>query len=211
MQRTLGRTAALVSIAASAYFLVAAIAAQAFNPQYDFYRDYISDYAVGPLGWIYGSAFWASCVGCIALALALRQSVPPAALSRVGVVLLGVVGLTYAVDYVFPTDILPPGAPPKTLIGLIHLLDALVGWVLFVISALLLSRPLGNAAYWKPWRAALTGRAWLSLALLIALVAVVVSRAPFGGLAEKAFILERNVWALVFATLAFKSPRAVAK
>ena len=33
-------------------------------------RDYISDYAVGPYGWIYGSAFPVSFVGSVALATA---------------------------------------------------------------------------------------------------------------------------------------------
>jgi hypothetical protein len=38
------------------------------------------------------------------------------------------------------------------------------------------------------------------------LIAVVVSKVPFGGVAEKAFILDRNIWALVLTLLAFNSP-----
>jgi hypothetical protein len=44
--------------------------------------------------------------------------------------------------------------------------------------------------------------------LLFVLVAVVISKAPFGGLAEKAFILDRNVWALLLALLIFNSQKA---
>jgi hypothetical membrane protein len=205
---TLGRSAALVSILATVYFFGAAIAAHLVNTQYDFLRDYISDYAVGPWGWIYGSAFWASCVGCIALAVALTQSVPPIALPRTGVGLLVIVGITYAIDSVFPTDILPPGAPPTTVVGTIHLLDALLGWVLFAVGALLVSSGLKNAPYWQTWRAPLMNLAWLSVLLLIVLIAVVISKAPFGGLAEKAFILDRNVWALLLAVLIFNSQKA---
>ena len=203
---TLGRGAALVSILATVYFFAAAMAAHLVNIQYNFLRDYISDYAIGPWGWIYGSAFWASCIGCIALAAALTQSIPPIASSRTGVGLLVIVGITYAIDFVFPTDILPPGARPTTVVGAIHLLDALFGWVLFAIGALLISSGLKSVPYWKPWRAPLMNLAWLSVLLLIVLVMVVVSKAPFGGLAEKAFILDRNVWALILAVLVFNSP-----
>jgi hypothetical membrane protein len=203
---TLGRRAALVSIIATVYFFAATIAARLVNTQYNFLRDYISDYAVGPWGWIYGSAFWASCIGCIALAVALTQSVPPIALSRTGVGLLVIVGVTYAIDFFFPTDILPPGAPPTTIVGAIHLLAALFGWVLFAVGALLVSSDLKSIPYWKPWRGPLMKLSWLSVLLLIVLVMVVASKAPFGGLAEKAFILDRNVWALLLAALIFNSP-----
>jgi Protein of unknown function (DUF998) len=205
---TLGRCAALICILATVYFFGAAIAAHIVSTQYNFLGDYISDYAVGPWGWIYGSAFWASCIGCIALAAALTQSVPPIALSRIGVGLLVIVGITYAIDFFFPTDILPPGAPPTTIVGTIHLLDALLGWVLFAVGALLVSSGLKSVPYWKPWRAPLTILAWLSVLLLFVLVAVAISKAPFGGLAEKAFILDRNVWALLLALLIFNSQKA---
>jgi hypothetical protein len=202
------RRVALVSIVATIYFFAAAIAAELVDTQYNFLRDYISDYAVGPWGWIYGSAFLASCIGCITLAAALTQSVPPIALSRTGVGLLVIVGFTYAIDFFFPTDILPPGAPPTTIVGTIHLLDALVGWVMFAVGALLVSSCLKSIPYWKPWRAPLMKLAWLSILLLVVLVAVVISKAPYGGLAEKAFILDRNVWALLLAVLVFNSPEA---
>src|SRR5262249_19470116 len=115
-----GRWAAGISLAAIFYFLIAAVATHLLSTQYNPVRDYISDYAVGPLGWIYGSAFIASFVGTVALAVALWRSVPPAALSRVGAILLAIVGVTYAIDFFFPTDILAPGEPPQTLVGGIH-------------------------------------------------------------------------------------------
>lgn len=201
-----GKSVALVSILASVFFATAAVMAHLLTPNQDFVKDYISNYAIGPWGWIYGSAFIASCVGCLALAFALVRQVPPVALSQVGVALLVVAGLTYAVDFAFTTDILPPGARPATATGTIHLIAALVGWVLFVISAFMLSARLTRDQYWQPWHRVLTGLAWLALFLLVVLAAVVASKTPFGGLAEKAFILVRNIWALILALLAFNSP-----
>src|SRR5271168_160636 len=140
----------------------------------------------------------------------LTQLIPSDALSRTGVVLLAIAGVTYVVDFIFPTEILPPGAPPTTVVGTIHLVAALFGWVLFTVGAILLSSRLKRDAYWKSWRPALLGLSWVSALLLVVLVAVVVSREPFGGLAEKAFILVRNLWALMLGLLAFNSPAASA-
>jgi hypothetical protein len=205
----LGKQAAMVSILATAYFLTAAVGAHIVNTQYNFFSDYISDYAVGSFGWIYGSAFLASCLGCLALATSLALVVPSEALSKTGAVLLAIVGITFVIDYAFPTDILPPGASPTTTVGAIHLVDALVGWVLFTIGAILISARLRRDAYWKTWQPILTILAWLSVLLLVVLVLVVVSKAPIGGLAEKAFILDRNIWGLTLAVLVFKAPRKV--
>src|SRR3984885_9305390 len=126
-----GKIAAVVSILATAYYLTAAVGAHIVMTQYNFFSDYISDYAVGPWGWIYGSAFLASAVGCLALAVSLVILIPSQALSRIGIALLVLVGATFVIDFAFPTDILPPGARPTTGTGVVHLLDALLGWMLF--------------------------------------------------------------------------------
>ena len=201
-----GKIAAMVSIWATVYFLVAAVGAHVVMTQYNFFSDYISDYAVGPGGWIYGSAFLASALGCLALAVSIVLVVPSQALSRIGVVLLVLVGVTYVIDFMYPTDILPPGEPPTTRAGAVHLLDALVGWVLFTLASIMISSRLRQVPYWSAWRPLLTTLAWFSALLLLVLVGVVMSKAPFGGLAEKLFILDRNIWALALGVLAFRAP-----
>jgi len=65
---------------------------------------------------------------------------------------------------------------------------------------------LKHAPYWKAFQPLLTTLAWLSVLLLVALVGVVISKAPFGGLAEKLFILDRNFWVLALGILAFRAP-----
>jgi len=201
-----GMIAAMVSILATTYFLAAAVGAHVVMTQYNFFSDYISDYAVGPGGWIYGSAFLASALGCLALAVSIVLLIPSEALSRIGVVLLVLVGVTYVIDFVFPTDILPPGAPPTTRLGAVHLLDALVGWGLFTVGSVMISSRLRHDPYWKAYQPFLTTVALLSVLLLFVLVGVVISKAPFGGLAEKLFILDRNIWTLAFGILAFRAP-----
>jgi hypothetical protein len=138
--------------------------------------------------------------------VALWKTVPHAALSKTGVVMLAIVGVTYAVDFYFPTDILAPGQPPQTTVGAIHLVDAFLGWLLFVIAAFLISSRLKHDAYFGRWHGRLLALAWLSVVLLVALVAVVVAKKPIGGLTEKAFILDRNVWAFILAIVVLRAP-----
>ena len=198
----IGRRAAQVSIAATFYFLIAAATAQLVVTRYNFFSDYISDYAVGPMGWIYGSAFWASTIGCVSLAVALVQLVPPAALSRAGVVLMLLMGLTFLIDFFFPTDILAPGQLPVTLAGSIHLIDATVGWILFPVSAILLTSHFKRDPYWRTGYVPLItlgGSAIFTLGLLLIVARVKV---PIAGLVEKCFILDRNVWSLWVASMA---------
>ena len=206
-----GRPAAVLAIITIAWVAVAAVATHIVSTQYDFVRDYISDYAVGPYGWIYSSAFIAAFVGCVALAVALWQAVPTPALSRIGAILLVIVGVGYAIDFFYPTDILAPGEPPQTMTGKIHLAAAFLSWVLFVIAAPMISARLRRDPRFSPWRGALTLFGWLALPLLLILVAIVVAMTPVGGLAEKVFILDRNVWSLILALAILRLPSAAAR
>jgi hypothetical membrane protein len=195
----------MVAIAATVYFLAAAVATHIVSPQYDLIRDYISDYVIGPYGWIYSSAFLASGIGAFALAAALWRTVPSAAASRVGFVLLVIVGLTYLLDFWFPTDILAPGEPPQTQVGQIHLAAAFFGWAAFVVAAFLITTPLKHAQAFAGVHAILLLLSWLTLALLVLLVVTVVAKLPVGGLVEKLFILVRNIWALILAVTVLRA------
>jgi hypothetical membrane protein len=202
---SLGRGAALVSVLATLYFLCAVVAAHLVSPQYELLRDYLGDYASGRYGWIYGSAFWASFIATLALAVAFLRLAPSAALSRVGLALMVVVALTFPIEYFFPTDILLPGAGPTTTAGTIHLVVALIEWTLFPLGALLLTLPLRRDPDWARGYGWLLGLALLSILLLAALWVVIALKAPFGGLADKLFFFSRNLWALSAGLLALRA------
>jgi hypothetical protein len=204
----LGRQAALLSIVATIYFLCAAVAAHLVSPQYDLFRDYLGDYATGPYGWIYGSAFWASFVATFALAVAFLRLGPGVALSRIGLVLMIVVAVTFPIEYFFPTDILLPGAPPATTVGLIHVIAAMIEWTLYPLGALLLTLPLRRDPDWVGGYRRLLGYALLSFCLLAGLWVVIALQAPFAGLADKLFFLVRNLWALFAGLMLLGSSQA---
>jgi hypothetical protein len=198
---------AALAVVSSLYFLVAAIASHMVNTQYNFFQDYISDYAVGQGGWIFRSAFLASFVACIALPFALWQIAPHSAILNVGLGLLASAGIASLVDFQFATDILPPGAPPVTLSGNIHLAAALIGWIAFVVAALIISYRLKRVEILEKWIPSIIALAWLSIVLLLVLFAVVAVKIPFGGLAEKLFVLDRNFWMLLVSGLIFWQAR----
>jgi hypothetical membrane protein len=202
---SLGRGAALASIVATLYFLGATVAAHIVSPQYDFSRDYLGDYAIGPHGWIYGSAFWASFVATLALVVALSRLVSSAARSRVGLALMMVVAVTFPIEYFCPTDILPPGGGPTTTIGAVHVIAAMIEWTLFPLGALLLTLPLRRDPYWARGYSRLLALASLSILLLAALWVVIALKAPFGGLADKLFFLSRNLWVLFAGVTALEA------
>ena len=202
---SLGRAAALVSIVATLYFLGAAVAAHVVAPQYDLFRDYLGDYAIGPRGWIYGSAFWASFIATLALVVALSRLAPRTALSRVGLALMIVVAVTFPIEYFCPTDILLPGAAPTTTSGAIHVIAAMIEWTLFPLGALLLTLPLRRDPYWARGYQALLSLSLLSILLLAALWVVIAVKAPFAGLADKLFFFSRNLWAFSAGVTALRA------
>jgi hypothetical protein len=201
-----GRWSAAIALAAIFYFVVASIAAHLLSTQYNPVRDYIADYALGPFGWIYASAFIAAFIADIALAAAIWFSVPADALSRAGAILLVLVGIMAVIDFFFPTDILAPGELPVTVAGGIHFTAELLGWVLFVIAAFLVSSRLRHDAYFRSWHGLLLGLAWACLVVLVILFVVMVTGLPIGGFVEKAFILVRTIWALCLTVAVLRMP-----
>ncbi len=118
--------------------------------------------------------------------------------------------VTYLVDFYFPTDILAPGHPPVTATGYVHSVDALVGWILFPVSAGLISSRFNCDGYWGTKRILLNALNWSAIVLLVLLLVALVSKASFGALIEKSFILIRNLWVLTLANYVLNaSPVAV--
>ena len=87
---------AAFSAATSIYYLCAGIAVHLLNPAFSPVRNYISDYAVGPHGEVYATAYWATVAGCLALALALLRQLQSDLRAKAGAVLIAIFGLTYA-------------------------------------------------------------------------------------------------------------------
>ena len=188
---------AAFSAVTAIYYLCAGIAVHLLNPAFSPIRNYISDYAVGAHGEVYVTAYWVTVAGCLALAVALFRQLRADARAKTGAVLIAIFGLTYALTALFPTELLKPGEFPHGAAGAIHAVAALVGWIASFSAALLVSGAVVRVAALRALAGPLRILAWLMVVAFVAVLAVMASRQPVAGLAEKIFIVFREAWLLL--------------
>lgn len=152
----------------------------------------VSDYAVGPYGWVMTSCFLALSCGCLMLLLGLLRHGPASLAARAGACLLGMVSAGLVVSAIFPTDV----KRPITHSGQIHFISFLVNVAGIVLAAVLVSLGFGSHARWRPYQ-----RRAVVLALLILLAFVlqfltILWRWHYA-LANRFFILAVFAWMLM--------------
>jgi hypothetical membrane protein len=181
---------ATAAIACFAYFVFALLVLHLLRPDYSPVNHFISDYAVGPHGWVMTTAFLALSGGCLALALGLARGGPGSIAGWIGIALLGVAAVGLVVTAIYPTDL--PGAP-YTRSGDIHELTFRVNVGSLILGSLLLSAGFGASPRWRDFR-----RTALVLFSLVALGAVLQfatlrKGAPYG-LANRLFCVLLLAW-----------------
>ena len=182
---------ATASIACFTYSVLALLLLHVLRPDYAPAHHMISDYAVGPYGWVMTIWFLAMSCGCLMLLLGLVRSGPNTIAARIATLLLGVASIGLVVSAIFPTDV----QPPSTRTGEIHDMSFLVNIVSILLAIVLLSVNFGSQPRWRPYR-----RTALTLAGLIALAAVLQfltlhKGAPYG-LANRLFVTVLLAWLL---------------
>ena len=159
------RLAALGSLAVALIIL----ALHAIKPEYQPSWRFISEYAIGPQGWIMQAAFLLWAASCGALAFALRGHARSRR-GRAGLVVLAVVAIALVPAGLFPQD--PVTAPPEahTVSGTIHAIASMIGVPGIALAAVLISSALWRThADWTPHRRLLMASAhatWISLAAM---------------------------------------------
>ena len=93
---------ARLSVLGFAYFMVALAALHALRSEYDPLEETVSQYSIGPHGYLMTTAFFAIGLGVVALAVALSRGVMPS--PRIGPLLLGLAGVCVFLVGVFPVD-----------------------------------------------------------------------------------------------------------
>jgi len=188
-----------ISILAPVYYIMAAIVVHLLRPDYNFFKNYISDYAVGRGGNIYTMAYIITALGTISLYYLMKQSLIKNNKYTTGGILLILFGLTYLLTAIFPTDILAPGSFPNSIQGKIHMISAIAGWFFFIFGARWITKRIRKEPEWDNIFKSANILTILSIVFLISLFIVNALRAPYAGLAEKLFILSRETWLLLFA------------
>jgi hypothetical protein len=180
----------------------------AIKPEFEPSWRFISEYAIGSYGWIMQLAFLLWAASCAALALAMRDAVPRAAVRAGRIVLLAASG-SLILAGLFPQD--PVTARPEelTTAGTIHGVASMVGIPAIPLAAMLVSGGLARRdPAWMPYRGMFLGAAhatWISLAMMVAyLVWAVPSAGGFGpdvwaGWMNRLVVAAYLAWQLVVA------------
>jgi len=183
------------TIGCTLYAAVALLLMHVLRPDFAPTSHMISDYAVGPYGWVMQSVFVGLSADCIMLVLGLVRSGPSSIAARLGIVLLAVASIGLIVSAVFPTDL--HGAP-STRSGYIHTLSFFVNVASIILAIILLTVSFGSDVRWRSYRR--TSLILLSLVALAFVLQFLTLRkgAPYG-LANRFFITVLLAWVLVTA------------
>src|SRR5262249_38969252 len=154
----------------AAAFLVTVVALHVINPGFDPLWRTVSEYSIGPFGWLMVTAFLEMGVASIALTLALWPFLDTG-VARLGAVLLSVWGVCSILSAFFPTDSMPDIARHITSrTGAIHTLIGLVGILSFAFAPLFTARSLRRHPEWASARGVV---AWTTIATCVGLAVAI--------------------------------------
>lgn len=173
------------------------------KPELDPSWRFVSEYAVGRLGWLMTLGFLAWAASCLALSIAARPAMTNAR-GRAGARVLAIVGVALVVAGIFPQDPVTSGPGQATTAGMMHALASIVGIPGIPIAAMLISSGLPADHDNRAVRLA-AHAAWISLALMIAYLAFAVPRAGgfdssvYAGFMNRLVVLAYIAWQLVLS------------
>jgi Protein of unknown function (DUF998) len=168
--RTISRTAALLSFAGAATFVVLLAALHFIKPELDPSWHFISEYAIGDYGWIMVLAFLSLALSYISLLVAIRSQLRTIA-GRIGLALLLVSALGLTIAAIFTTDPITVSKEAVTTEGTLHNLGGTLG-IAQPFAAGLVGWKLARNPAWSSARRPLV---WATGLALVAFVASFVS------------------------------------
>lgn len=192
---TAGAPLATGAIFCVVYQAVALIALHLLRPDLAPASNFISDYAVGPFGWIMTTWFIAGACYMVLLAVGLARSGLKSTTVRIAMLLMIVAAAGLLVSAIFPVD--PPGAP-STRTGDIHDYSFLANIISVLVMSVLLPIGFGSHLAWRSFRPVawvLTGL--FALAFVIQF-ATLHKGMPYG-IANRFFVLVFFAWGLATA------------
>jgi hypothetical protein len=135
---TVGVTGVLV-------FVVLVTVLHVIDPGRDPVSITISEYVLGPYGWVLTFAGLAFGLGTLAITLALAATLPSPRPRR-GLTMLAIAGVAMVVVASFPTDPIDPADPRfVTTAGMIHAAAGILSFTCFAVAQPLLTRSIATA------------------------------------------------------------------
>lgn len=195
-----------VATSSFAVFLAVVVALHFVQPELHPFRRFVSEYAVGRMGWLLNAGFFFFAFGLAALATAFGWLLDLPARTRVGGTLLGISALGILAGGLFNADL--QGAD-RTAQGIVHDLAGFVAFFGLMPGAIVCSRRLARADRLRGGHRRLDVLAWMLVALFLAMMFVF---GPLGlvGLGQRVFLCGVFAWLLTAAhglrTGAFDAP-----
>jgi hypothetical protein len=185
---------ALLAIVGIAAFLLNLSALHFLRPDVNPVLEPLSNYAVGPYGFLLTAADIGIGLAAFALMFGLYLGIAPPGRSYAGLFLLGVYGVSGLLAGLFPIDV----GGEATTVGTIHNIVGNISFFGFPIAAILLSLGMGKDERWRSFR-----RPALALSLLVVLT-VILTIVGFNlgigfGVTQRLFNVAAMLWMLAVA------------
>ncbi len=212
---TFSRTAARLSFAAAATFLVLLAALHLIKPEVDPSWWMVSEYEIGRYGWVMVLAFLSLAFSCATLFVAIRSEIRTTG-GYIGLVLLLISAAGMTIAAIFTTDPITASQDELTTQGNLHGLGALLGIPGFPIAATLIGLSLARNRAWSSARRSLlwtVGLVRISLLVFVLSLAVMFpDDGTFGpdvliGWPNRFMIVAYSVWLMVVAWRAARLSR----
>src|ERR687894_1630047 len=188
------RVLALLTIGGIATFLFNLTALHFLRPDVNPVVEPISNYAVGPYGFLFTAADIGYGLAALTLMVGLYLSIAPPSRSYVGLFLLALYGVSVLLAGIFPIDV----GGEATTFGIIHNIVGNISFFGFPIAVILLSLGMGKDERWRSFR-----RLALALSLLVVLtviLTIVGSNLGIGfGVTQRIANVAALVWMLAVA------------
>jgi len=185
------RVLALLAIVGIAAFLLSLAALHFLRPDVNPVLEPMSNYAVGPYGFLLTAADIGSGLAALSLMFGLYLGIAPRGRSYVGLFFLGVYGISALLAGFFPIDV----GGEATTVGTIHNIVGNIAFFVFPIAAILLSLGMGKDERWRSFRR--TALAVSFAAVLTVILTIVGSNIGLFGLTQRLANFTVLLWILL--------------
>jgi hypothetical protein len=188
------RFLALLAIVGIADFLLNIAALHFLRPDVNPVLEPMSNYAVGPYGFLLTAADIGGGLAALALTFGLYWGIAPPGRSYVGLFLLGLYGVSVLLAGIFPIDV----GGEATTVGTIHNIVGNISFFAFPIAVILLSLGMGKDERWRSLR--LPALALAGVVVLTVILTMVGFNIGIGfGVTQRIANVAALVWMLVVA------------
>jgi len=190
--------AARLSIVTGVLFVLILLSLHIIEPEFDPTWRFISEYALGSVGWLMHLAFFALAISLASAGVAIFSQIRTV-VGYLGLGLLGISAIGILLAAIFTTDPISTSSEAATQSGKLHVLGASLDWT--PLAALLLSFSLIRNEGWRPIRKSLFITAGITLVATVAFIAMLPHDGKFGpgvlaGLFGRLLIISYLGWLL---------------